>query len=67
MLSRLLGVVFAETFSDRTLVDERIAMPSLLLSETLREREALPTATSSLQDATRSLLPRSGTTNAQNY
>ncbi|WP_375503790.1 hypothetical protein [uncultured Nostoc sp.] len=49
-------------------------MPSLLLSETLREREAClryatltPTATSSLRDATRSLLPRSGTTNAQNY
>ncbi|WP_335032676.1 hypothetical protein [Nostoc sp.] len=48
-------------------------MPSLLLSETLREREAClrhatrslllrrstPTATSSLRDATRSLLPRS--------
>ncbi|WP_323200704.1 hypothetical protein [Nostoc sp. UHCC 0251] len=29
MLSRLLGVVFAETFNDRTLVDEKIAMPSL--------------------------------------
>ncbi|WP_190241009.1 hypothetical protein [Nostoc sp. 'Peltigera membranacea cyanobiont' 210A] len=53
MLSRLLGVVFAETFSDRTLVDEKIAMPSL--SETLPR-----TATSSLRDATR-------TTIAQNY
>ncbi|MBN3943087.1 MAG: hypothetical protein V7L21_17390 [Nostoc sp.] len=28
-------------------------MPSLLLSETLREREASPTATSSLRDAAR--------------
>ncbi|MEH1920612.1 hypothetical protein [Nostoc sp.] len=43
MLSRLLGVVFAETFSDRTLVDERIA---------------IPLATSSLRDAARSLLAR---------
>ncbi|WP_257798105.1 hypothetical protein [Nostoc edaphicum] len=35
----MLGVVFEETFSNRTLVDEKIAMPSL--------RETSPTATSS--------------------
>ncbi|WP_435025045.1 hypothetical protein [Nostoc sp. CALU 1950] len=50
----MLGVVFEETFSDRTLVDEKIAMLSLLLSETLREREAC------LRHATQ-------TTIAQNY
>ncbi|MGF1937440.1 MAG: hypothetical protein RM347_024150 [Nostoc sp. ChiQUE02] len=48
----MLGVVFEETFNDRTLVDEKIAMPSL--------RDATQTATSSLRDATR-------TTIAQNY